>query len=121
MGSIDQLLEISEKLGRNDISLQLVAIKQRQQEKNTELIVPLVGEYSAGKTSILNSLTTTQLETAIVPTTATLFEVRFSYAQVKAIVNNDDGASYEFGLALYDRPVLIYLTALCLKTVCPLS
>ena len=85
--NFERLLETAEYISMKDMVRQLHTIKQRQQEINSELILPLVGEFSAGKTSLINSLADNkQLEISREPTTATIFEVHFSadkqYAQV---------------------------------------
>ncbi|KAA6304684.1 hypothetical protein EZS27_043668, partial [termite gut metagenome] len=66
------------------------------EHSNKELTIPLVGEYSSGKTSLLNSLTNgKKLETAILPTTATIFEVRFSNITEKAEIFYEDSTMRE--------------------------
>ncbi|GHV66108.1 hypothetical protein FACS1894199_08820 [Bacteroidia bacterium] len=96
MKDTNQLREISEALGLQDITDKLRFIQERQQQADKELIIPLVGEYSSGKTSLLNALTNgKKLETAIVPTTATIFEVRFSNMIEKAEVFYEDNTMRE--------------------------
>lgn len=60
--------------------------------RNCELILPLVGEFSAGKTTLINSLTDAkQLETATKPTTATIFEIHFGCDSCYAEVYDEQG------------------------------
>ncbi|MCC9063602.1 dynamin family protein [Flavobacterium piscisymbiosum] len=76
--NIEKLLFISESLGLNDIIIELKFIEQRSNEVNKELVIPIVGEFSSGKTTLINSLThSKKLETASKPTTATVYEIHF--------------------------------------------
>ncbi|KAA6336792.1 GTPase Der [termite gut metagenome] len=96
MKNVTLLQEISESLGLQEISDKLSFIQERQKHSNKELTIPLVGEYSSGKTSLLNSLTDgKKLETAILPTTATIFEVRFSNITEKAEIFYEDSTMRE--------------------------
>ncbi|KAA6336954.1 GTPase Der [termite gut metagenome] len=96
MKDATQLQEISEALELQEISDKLSFIQERQRHSNKELIIPLVGEYSSGKTSLLNSLTNgKKLETAILPTTATIFEVRFANITEKAEIFYEDSTMRE--------------------------
>ena len=84
---IDRLISIAQDISLTSEAAQLSYIKQRLANENCELILPLVGEFSAGKTTLINSLTDSkQLETATKPTTATIFEIHFGcdscYAEV---------------------------------------
>lgn len=84
---ITKLIEIANNLNRLDIVSDLRNIKERLETNNKKIILPLVGEFSSGKTSIINSLTDNKkLETASKATTATIFEIYFgsntSYAEV---------------------------------------
>ncbi|MBR3453546.1 MAG: dynamin family protein [Muribaculaceae bacterium] len=91
---IERLIAISEDLGLLNEVAQLRLIKERSATNDCELILPLVGEFSAGKTTLINALldSNKKLETATNPTTATLFEIHFgaerNYAQV--IAQNGD-------------------------------
>lgn len=92
MININELLYISKSLKLDAIHNDLSLIKSRLDEPNKDIIIPLVGEFSAGKTSLINALTDgKKLETASKATTATIFEVRFgcehSYAEV---INEND-------------------------------
>lgn len=93
---INRLLQISDELGFKEISSKLSKIAIKQDTADCPLVLPLVGEFSSGKTTLINSLTDSKaLETATKPTTATIFEVHFGAAESKAIVLDDNGQSTE--------------------------
>lgn len=78
MKNLDTLSEIVQFLGLTDIERELNTLKIRALQENAKLVLPLVGEFSAGKTSLINALTDCKkLETATKPTTATIYEVHF--------------------------------------------
>lgn len=78
MEKISTLIEISEYLGLDNITAELNSIELRSKQENANLVLPLVGEFSSGKTTLINSLTDSKkLETATKPTTATIYEVHF--------------------------------------------
>jgi len=85
---IDRLIAISQDLGLLNETAQLQLIKERSSNDDCELVLPLVGEFSAGKTTLINALLDSEnkLETNTMPTTATLFEIHFgaerNYAQI---------------------------------------
>ena len=90
MNNIEKLLEISEYLGLSNITSELKAIALRSQQENATLVLPLVGEFSSGKTTLINSLTDSKkLETATKPTTATIYEVHFGCDSCRASVLNE--------------------------------
>ena len=73
MENIDRLIEIANTINAKDIESDLLHIKERSLQPNAELIFPLVGEFSSGKTTLINALTDSKkLETATKPTTATI-------------------------------------------------
>ena len=89
---IDRLITIAQNIGLTSDAAQLCYIKQRLTNENCELILPLVGEFSAGKTTLINSLTDAkQLETATKPTTATIFEIHFGCDSCYAEVYDEQG------------------------------
>lgn len=89
---IDRLISIAQDIGLTSEAAQLSYIKQRLTNENCELILPLVGEFSAGKTTLINSLTDAkQLETATKPTTATIFEIHFGSDNCYAEVYDEQG------------------------------
>ena len=89
---IDRLISIAQDISLTSEAAQLSYIKQRLANENCELILPLVGEFSAGKTTLINSLTDAkQLETATKPTTATIFEIHFGCDSCYAEVYDEQG------------------------------
>lgn len=92
----NRLLAISNDLGFKDISKRIEKIAENQNIKDCPLVLPLVGEFSSGKTTLINALTDSKaLETATQPTTATIFEVHFGASSSKAIVMDVNGDSKE--------------------------
>lgn len=86
-----KLIEIANNLNREDIVGELNAIKSRLDAPDKQIILPLVGEFSSGKTSIINALTDSKkLETASKATTATIFEIYFGQESTYAEVEEDD-------------------------------
>lgn len=89
---IEKLREIAEYLGLNNVVSDLEAISFRSRQENANLILPLVGEFSSGKTTLINSLTDSKkLETATKPTTATIYEVHFGCDSCHAKVVTENG------------------------------
>lgn len=94
MEKIELLIEAAKELGLQDIQKSLEGIKQRNCQPNAELIIPLVGEFSSGKTTLLNALTDSKkLETATKPTTATIYEIHFGSGKCEANVVTADGTT----------------------------
>lgn len=84
---IQKLIEIANSVNREDIIAELKSLENRLNAPNKEIVIPLVGEFSSGKTSLINALLEdSNLETASKATTATIFEIYFgkekSYAEV---------------------------------------
>ena len=82
-----RLIEIAGYLGLQSIVSSLKELADKEDVSSCPIVFPLVGEFSAGKTSLINALTDSrQLETATKPTTATIYEIFFgnnvSYAEV---------------------------------------
>lgn len=93
MENIKTLLDIAQYLALDDVVSELKAIEARSLQENTNIILPLVGEFSSGKTTLINSLTDSKkLETATKPTTATIYEVHFSSDTCHAMVVDETGA-----------------------------
>lgn len=93
MDNLNKLHEIAEYLGLSNIVSELEAIELRSKQENATLILPLVGEFSSGKTTLINALTDSKkLETAIKPTTATIYEVHFGCDSCHAKVVTDNGS-----------------------------
>lgn len=83
----NRLLEIANELGFENVVSELQPICERSNTEECTLLLPLVGLFSAGKTTLLNALTESNaLETGIEPTTATIYELHFgcdhSYAKI---------------------------------------
>ena len=92
MDKISTLVEIAEYLGLDNITAELNSIELRSKQENANLMLPLVGEFSSGKTTLINSLTDSKkLETATKPTTATIYEVHFGSDICSATVVNENG------------------------------
>jgi predicted GTPase len=94
--TIDQLSEIADFLGLKDAAKALAFLRTRSEEPDSELIIPFVGEFSSGKTTLINALMDgKKLETARERTTATIFEVRFSQDAERAVIFWQDGGQEE--------------------------
>lgn len=92
MNKIETLYNIANYLGLNNIVSDLEAIDMRSKQENANLILPLVGEFSSGKTTLINALTDSKkLETATKPTTATIYEVHFGCESCHAKIFAEDG------------------------------
>lgn len=94
---INRLIEIAKDLGLASETAQLQLIKERSLNENCELILPLVGEFDAGKTSLINALLDSErkLEIGFEPTTATLFEIHFGADRNHAQIIQEDGTVQE--------------------------
>ena len=92
MDRIDTLTNIADFLGRTNVVNELNVIRQRSEQENSPILLPLVGEFSSGKTTLLNALLDNKkLETATKPTTATIYEVHFGCDTCRAQVVTEDG------------------------------
>lgn len=92
MEHIEFLKEVAQELGQQNILNSLNAIQERASQQNASLLIPLVGEFSSGKTTLLNALTDSKkLETATKPTTATIYEIHFGCNKCEANVVLSDG------------------------------
>ena len=97
MEHIDFLKEVAQELGQQNILNGLNAIQKRVSQQNANLLIPLVGEFSSGKTTLLNALTDSKkLETATKPTTATIYEIHFGCNKCEANVVLSDGQVAHF-------------------------
>ena len=91
-----KMTTIAQSLGFNDLMAELNALAQRQEQENCPLILPLVGEFSSGKTTLINALTDSKkLETATKPTTATIYQIHFGSESCHATVYYEDGKHIE--------------------------
>jgi GTPase SAR1 family protein len=92
MIDISRLTEIAGELGFSDLQRELQTIEARNSKENCPLVIPLVGEFSSGKTTLINSLTDSKkMETATKPTTATIYEIHFGAEACHAKVTDTDG------------------------------
>ena len=72
------LLEVAGSINSNTIISELQSLSVKAKSGNTPIILPFIGEFSSGKTTLINALTDSHaLETATRPTTATIYEVHF--------------------------------------------
>lgn len=99
MESLNRVIEIAESLEQKSIAERLRAIEERAQNPSAQLILPLIGEFSAGKTSLINALTDSKvLEIASLPTTATLYQIIFGAPENKAVALTAEGEEVELQL-----------------------
>ena len=112
MESLNRIIEIAESLEQKSIAERLRAIEERTQNPSAQLILPLIGEFSAGKTSLINVLTDSKvLEIASRPTTATLYQIFFGAPENKAVALTAEGEEVELQLdALKNDELLKYPT-----------
>ena len=94
---IDILTDAAQKVGSTSMLEELQHIKARLNSSNVPIMLPLVGEFSSGKTTLINALTDSKaLETATKPTTATIFEIHFGSPENRAEVLTEDGKVEDF-------------------------
>lgn len=92
MEKLKTLFDIAQYLGLDDVVSELKTIEAHSLQENANIILPLVGEFSSGKTTLINSLTDSKkLETATKPTTATIYEVHFGGEKCHAMVVDENG------------------------------
>lgn len=98
MSHIDNLLSIAENLHFEEQIKLLSLFKERLESRNKEILIPLVGEFSSGKTSFINAiLDNKNLETASKATTATIFEIRCGSDKPKQVIVDLDGNLIDAG------------------------
>ena len=96
MNKIEDLRSIAESIGLTSIVEELTLIELRSKQENANIILPLVGEFSSGKTTLINALTDSKgLESATKPTTATIYEVHFGSDSCHAEVIDANGNCIE--------------------------
>ncbi len=92
MKKLNYLIDVANFLKINDVLAELSYIKSRLNSETTELILPIVGEFSSGKTTFINELTDgKKLETASQPTTSVIYEIYFSSEEEKAEIIFENG------------------------------
>lgn len=90
--NIQRLIEIAEDLSLGEKANELRFYADRLSSPDKDLILPLIGEFSSGKTTLINSLLDNpNLETASRATTASIFEIRFGAQECSAIIKSSDG------------------------------
>ncbi len=94
--NIQELIRIAKETGQVDLQQKFEDIAQTMGTENAPLVLPLVGEFSAGKTTLINALTDSKkLEVATKPTTATVYEIFFGQEKCSASVVKNDGSIEE--------------------------
>lgn len=89
---IQKLIQIAEDLNLQDKVRELKFYSEKLCSSDKELILPLVGEFSSGKTTLINSLLDNpSLETASRATTASIFEVHFGAEKCYAEIIDENG------------------------------
>lgn len=89
---IQKLIEIATEIGAESISKELNFIENKMNQANCDLVLPFIGEFSSGKTTLINALTDSKkLETATTPTTASIFEIHFGCDNCSADVFDKNG------------------------------
>ncbi|MCQ2336071.1 MAG: dynamin family protein [Paludibacteraceae bacterium] len=74
--NINLLKEVARFIESATIERDLTFLESKKED--CPLVLPVMGEFSSGKTTLINALTDSkQLETATKPTTATIYEVHF--------------------------------------------
>ena len=92
MKKVDFLIDTANFLKMNDVLAELDYIKSRLASEASELILPIVGEFSSGKTTFINELTEgKKLETASKPTTSVIYEIYFNNIEEQAEIVYEDG------------------------------
>lgn len=96
MNNFKKLIEISHYLGLSNIESDIKNIEFRASQQNADILLPLVGEFSSGKTTLINALTDSKkLETSSKPTTSVIYEVKFSQSSTTATIFKNDGSKVE--------------------------
>lgn len=99
MEKINSLKEIAIDLKLESLVKELDKLYEEVNAEQLQLFIPLVGEYSSGKTTLLNSLSDAKvLETATKPTTATIFEMHYSQDRNAAFVTDINGETKEVSI-----------------------
>lgn len=83
--NINFLKEVAQFIGAKNVEKELGLLTRKTED--CPLVLPLMGEFSSGKTTLINALTDSkQLETATKPTTSTIYEIHFGSENCKAEV-----------------------------------
>lgn len=91
MEKIERMIEIAKAYQQHDLVAKCELLQQKNQGA-TPLILPLVGEFSSGKTSLINALTDSkQLASATQPTTSTIYEIFFGREKNETCIVKENG------------------------------
>jgi len=94
MENIKVSKEIATSLNLNDVLGEIQFIEDRLNDTNKQIIIPIVGEFSSGKTTLLNTLMNSgKLETASKPTTSVVYEIFFGQDKEYAEIIFENGES----------------------------
>lgn len=89
---VNKLIEIAQYIKADDLQEKLYELSENDKD-SCPLTLPLVGEFSAGKTTLINALTDSkQLEIAFKPTTSTIYQIHFNSDEIFAQVYKEDGS-----------------------------
>ena len=92
----EKLKTYAGQLGFVDLEERLDKIALSMTDDKAPLILPLVGEFSAGKTTLINALSDSKaLQCASEPTTATIYALHFGASANHAIIHYQDGTVSE--------------------------
>lgn len=92
---IDILKEIAQFTGMTSCLNAICQVEKKCNEQNPNIIIPIVGEFSSGKTTLINALTEGKfLETATKPTTATIYSINFCQAENRAVGVDPNGQEH---------------------------
>lgn len=90
------LQEAASKMHNDSLVNELSRLDTLLNSTDAPVMLPLVGEFSSGKTSLINALTDSKaLETATKPTTATIFEIHFGAPLNHAQILREKGSLEE--------------------------
>lgn len=96
MELINNLLETAQYLKLENTVYEIEALKARRESDNQLLVLPVVGEFSSGKTTLINALTNSKkLETASKATTSVIYEIYFGNPQEKGEIIYNNGSLEE--------------------------
>ena len=93
---VQKLIDIARECGQNDLEERLLEIGSEMEMDNAQLMLPLVGEFSSGKTTLINAVTDCKsLETSSKPTTAVIYQIFFGQEKSGAIIVDKEGNQKE--------------------------
>lgn len=93
---VEKLKEYAAQLSFKDLEERLEKIAAQLRDSKAPLVLPLVGEFSAGKTTLINAVSDSKaLACASAPTTATIYTLHFSAPDIKAVIHYQDGTEKE--------------------------